>query len=181
MSWKLKLARALALLLVVGLTVYIYTIRDQAEQLARYGYPGIFLLSVLANATVLLPAPGLAVVFALGAVFHPLGVALAAGAGASLGELSGYLAGFSGQAVAEQTATYRRLQGWMRRNGPITLFLLALIPNPVFDLAGVIAGAIKMPLHRFLLWTFPGKFLKMALFAYAGAGSISAILEMMER
>jgi membrane protein DedA with SNARE-associated domain len=77
---------------VIGITVYIYSIRDHVEDFAAYGYPGIFLVMLMANATVILPAPGVAVVFAMGAVFNPLGVAFAAGAGGAIGN-SG-LAGF---------------------------------------------------------------------------------------
>ena len=38
----------------------------------------------------------------MGAIFNPIGVAVAAGLGAAIGELSGYLAGFSGQGVVER-------------------------------------------------------------------------------
>ena len=104
----------------------------------------------MAYATVLLPAPGIWIVFTMGAVFPPIGVALAAGAGAALGEISGYLAGFSGQAVIERAQMYDRLTVWMRKNGPLTIFFLAVIPNPIFDLAGVAARALKMRLPLFL-------------------------------
>jgi membrane protein YqaA with SNARE-associated domain len=169
-------ARVIALLLVVAISVYIFSIRDQAEELARYGYPGIFLLSFLSNATVLLPAPGVLFVFAMGAIFNPAGVALAAGAGAALGELSGYLAGFTGQAVVEKYGASLRLRDWMERNPhliSITIVFLAFIPNPLFDLAGIIAGTLKVPVQRFLFWCWVGKTLKMLVFAYAGASSLN--------
>lgn len=169
---RLNLVRFAILVVVILLSVYIFSIRDQAEELALYGYPGIFLLSFLAYATVLLPAPGVAVVFTMGAVFHPVGVALAAGAGAALGELSGYLAGFSGQVVVEGTATYERLTRWMGRNGPLTVLFLSAIPNPFFDLAGVAAGALKMPIPRFLFWCWLGETVKMLIFAYLGSGAL---------
>jgi uncharacterized membrane protein YdjX (TVP38/TMEM64 family) len=171
-SLGLTLVRVGALIFVIAITVYIYYIRDRADELARYGYPGIFLLSILANATIILPAPGLAIVFAAGGVFAPLGVGLAAGAGATLGELSGYLAGFSGQAVIEQRGIYNRIESWMKRYGPATIVVLAFIPSPFFDLAGVAAGALKMPVHKFLLWCALGKIPKMMMFAYAGAYSV---------
>jgi membrane protein YqaA with SNARE-associated domain len=125
------------LLVVILISVYIFSIRDQAAKLAIYGYPGIFLISFLAYATVILPAPGIAIIFTMGTIFNPLAVGLAAGAGAALGELVGYLAGFSGQAVVERADQYERLTRWMQKNGGLTVFLLALIPNPFFDLAGV--------------------------------------------
>ena len=73
----------------MGITLYIFSIRDRVEQFAEFGYPGIFLIALLANATVLLPAPGVALIYAMGAIFNPIGVALAAGTGGALGELSG--------------------------------------------------------------------------------------------
>ena len=69
---RLTLFRILALLAVIAISVYIFSIRDQAEKLAVYGYPGIFLLSFMAYATVILPAPGVAVVFTMGAIFNPI-------------------------------------------------------------------------------------------------------------
>jgi membrane protein YqaA with SNARE-associated domain len=169
---RLTILRLLALLAVIGITVFIFSIRDHAEQLAGYGYPGIFFLSILANATLILPAPGWAVTFAMGAVLHPLGVGIAAASGATLGELTGYMAGFSGQAVMENARVYERLLGWMRRYGGLTIIALAAIPNPFFDLAGIAAGVLRMPVGLFLLYTWIGKMIKMVLLAYGGAASI---------
>ena len=169
---RLTLARILALFVVIALSVFVFSIRDQAEQLAVYGYPGIFILSFLAYATVLLPAPGVAVVFTMGSVFNPIGVAIAAGTGAALGELTGYLAGFSGQAVVERVEIYERLTSWMKRNGSLTILVLAAIPNPFFDLAGVAAGSLKMHVVRFFIWCWIGETIKMAIFAFAGARSL---------
>ncbi|MGH2523625.1 MAG: VTT domain-containing protein [Anaerolineales bacterium] len=181
-SWRLQLARAGALLLVVLLTFFIYSIRDQAQTLARFGYPGIFLLSLMAYATVILPAPGLTIVFAAGTLpaLSPLGIALAAGAGATLGELSGYLAGFSGQAAIENRGMYDRLTNWMKRYGPLTIAVLAFIPSPFFDLAGIAAGALKMPVPRFLLWCAVGQTLKMLVVAYAGSYSIDWLTQLLK-
>jgi uncharacterized membrane protein YdjX (TVP38/TMEM64 family) len=164
--------RFLAIAAVIGITVYIYTVRDQVKEYAAYGYPGIFLITLMANATVFLPAPGVAVVFAMGSVFNPLGVAIAAGTGGALGELTGYLAGFGGQAVVENTKIYNRFLPWVQKYGAWTILILAAIPNPFFDLAGIAAGASKIPLWKFLLFCWIGQLIKMAMFAYAGAYSI---------
>ena len=95
-DWRTAALRVLALLAVIGISALVFSIRNRVDEFAAYGYPGIFLIAMLANATVLLPAPGVAVVFAMGSVFNPIWVGLAAGTGGALGELSGYLAGFSG-------------------------------------------------------------------------------------
>jgi uncharacterized membrane protein YdjX (TVP38/TMEM64 family) len=170
-----NILRILAIAAVIAITVYIYSIRDRVEEFAAYGYPGIFLVALMANATIFLPAPGVAVVFAMGSIFNPIGVALAAGTGGALGELSGYLAGFSGQAVVERTDVYNRIHPWIEKYGGWAILVLSAIPNPFFDIAGVAAGMAKMKFWRFLLFCWVGQIIKMALFAYAGAYSIDWI------
>jgi uncharacterized membrane protein YdjX (TVP38/TMEM64 family) len=171
----LTLARVVALLFVIGISIYVVMLpEEQAEKLESYGYLGTFLISILANATVIIPAPGLVIVFSMGAKFNPLLIALAAGAGATIGELSGYLAGFSGQGIIEDQKRYDQMVAWMERNGPLTILILAFIPNPLFDLAGMVAGALRMPVYKFLFWALIGKVCKMVVFAYAGAGTFES-------
>ena len=164
----INIIRAVVLLAVIALTAVLVIYRDQIQTLQAYGYPGIFLFSILANATILVPIPGVIFTSAMGAVFNPLWVSVAAGAGAALGELSGYLAGFSGQAVVENSKRYERVVHWMEKYGDITILVLAFIPNPLFDLAGMTAGILKMPVWKFLVFCVIGKILKMMMFAYAG-------------
>jgi len=164
----INIIRVVVLLAVIALTIVLLIYRDQIQSLQAYGYPGIFLFSILANATILVPIPGVIFTSAMGAVFNPLWVSVAAGAGASLGELSGYLAGFSGQAVVENSKRYERVVGWMEKYGDVTILVLAFIPNPLFDLAGMTAGILKMPVWKFLIFCVIGKILKMIMFAYAG-------------
>jgi len=160
--------RIAVLVAVVILTVILVINRDEIQNLQAYGYPGIFLFSILGNATILIPVPGVVFTSAMGAIFNPFFVAIAAGAGAALGELSGYLAGFSGQAVVENTARYDKVVAWMRKYGDVTILVLAFIPNPLFDLAGMIAGILRMSVWKFLIYCVIGKILKMMMFAYAG-------------
>ncbi|HKI55171.1 MAG TPA: VTT domain-containing protein [Anaerolineales bacterium] len=162
-----------ALLAVIGITLYIYNIRDHVEEFERFGYAGVFLIALMANATVLLPAPGVAIIYAMGAVFNPLGVGLAAGTGGALGELSGYFAGFSGQAIIERTDIYNRFQPWVEKYGGWAILVLSAIPNPFFDIAGIAAGIAKMPLRTFLLFTWIGQLIKMSAFAFAGYYSLT--------
>jgi len=168
---RTRFLRLLALLLVVAATVAGFLWRDRLSRFVAYGYPGIFIISLVANATVILPAPSLALVFALGGVLDPLLVGLAAGLGEALGELTGYLAGYSGRAVIENREIYNRLHGWMRQYGLATIFVLSVFPNPFFDLAGIAAGVLRFPIGYFLLSCWLGKTLKTTVFALVGAHS----------
>lgn len=169
---KLTLIRVLALLFAVGISIFIYSMRDQARELVQYGYIGIFFISILANGTILFPVPGILFVFALGAIYNPFGVAIAAGLGAAIGELTGYLAGFSGQGVVENVNTYEKILNWLDSHiylSNLGLTVLAAIPNPFFDVVGIAAGTLKIPVLRFLLFVSIGQIIKMLLIAYLGS------------
>lgn len=166
---RTRILRIVSLVVVLGITVFLFINRERVKELEAFGYPGIFLFSMAANATLILPMPGVLVTSAMGAVFNPFWVAVAAGSGATLGEISGYMAGFSGQGVIERRDWHDRVTGWMRKYGDVVIFLLALFPNPLFDIAGITAGMLKLPLYRFLFWSWLGKVLKMMAFAYGGS------------
>jgi uncharacterized membrane protein YdjX (TVP38/TMEM64 family) len=167
---KKKLAlRFFLLFLVIVLSVVLFIYRDEVQKIANFGYGGIFFLSILTNATLILPLPGVVFTSAMGAVFNPFWVAIAAGIGAALGETTGYLAGFSGQVIVDRKDWYETLTHWMRKYGNLTILVMAIVPNPIFDLAGMAAGMLKLPFFRFLFWCLLGKIIKMLLFAYTGA------------
>ncbi|MEL7591223.1 MAG: VTT domain-containing protein [Anaerolineaceae bacterium] len=168
-GWKLTVVRVLVILAVIALTVFLFLNRDRVQELEALGYPGIFLISLLSNATLVLPVPGVLFTSAMGAVFSPYLVAIAAGTGATLGEITGYMTGFSGQGVIENRQWYDRVTVWMKKYGGITILVLAFIPNPLFDIAGMVAGALRMPLWKYLVFSWIGKVGKMLLFALGGA------------
>jgi uncharacterized membrane protein YdjX (TVP38/TMEM64 family) len=169
------IVRILALVGVIALVVILFLFRNQVKKLESYGYVGIFLISIAVNATIIIPLPGVAFTTAMGAIFNPIGVAVAAGLGAAVGELSGYLAGFGGQVAVERASLYNRLTDWMKKHQTLAYLVilgLAFIPNPLFDLAGMASGALKLPVWKFLLACALGKILKMLMFAYAGYYSV---------
>jgi membrane protein YqaA with SNARE-associated domain len=168
-DWKVYTQRAFAVFFAIGITVVIYIFRDQIQQYDRLGYPGVFLLSAVGNATLLFPAPAFAVVFAVGSVLNPYLVGISGGCGAALGEMTGYLAGFGGRGVIEDKPVFKRLETLMRKWGAWIVFVLALIPNPLFDVGGLMAGALKMPWWKFLLAAAAGKSLRFILLALLGA------------
>ena len=187
-DWRLNAARIAVLVVVVALSVFVYLLRDQVETLQAWGYPGIFFINLLGSATIILPAPGLALVILMAtlpapggtALFDPFWLGVAAGFGAALGEFSGYGAGFSGQVLIERTPLYDRLHRWTERYGILTIVVLAIQPLPIFDLAGMAAGSLKMPLPRFFLATLVGKLIKMWVFAYAAASGAQWVLQFVQ-
>jgi membrane protein YqaA with SNARE-associated domain len=88
--------------------------------------------------------------------------------GSGLGEITGYLAGFAGHDAVMGTRVFREHRRGLEKYGPFAIFALAFIPNPAFDVAGIAAGAIRMPAWQFLLATILGKSARYILLAYAG-------------
>jgi len=161
-----------ALAFAALICVVIVLLRSQIAGLGDYGYLGAFLVPLLSSATVVVPVPGLVIVFTLGAVLNPLLVGIISGVGGTLGETTGYLVGYGGRAAVENVALYRKVEGWMKRWAPLTLFVLAIIPNPLFDIAGAAAGALRVPVWKFWLYGGAGRIIKHTAFAFAGAWGI---------
>ena len=65
------LLRGILLILVFTVTLLLFFNRDKVQAFSHYGYPGIFLVSVLSNATLIFPIPGVVFTSAMGAVFNP--------------------------------------------------------------------------------------------------------------
>jgi len=175
------LGRILLVVIVVAVTTCIFVYRDQVTDLQSLGYAGAFLVALISSATIFLPVPGIALIYALGQSMNPVLLGLVAGAGSALGEITGYTAGFSGQAVLENNRFYPRLERWMRRRGSIVIFVLSLVPNPFFDIAGAIAGALRYPLWKFLAVCFLGKTPRYVLVAFAGAYTMDSVIRFFEK
>jgi uncharacterized membrane protein YdjX (TVP38/TMEM64 family) len=171
-SFLSYLLRGLGLVSVAVITLMIALNRDRIGDFATLGYAGAFFAMLASNATLILPAPGLVIVFALGSSLNPALVGVCGAAGATLGELTGYVTGFSGLAIMKNTRVANRIKYWMDRNGSLTIFGLSIFPNPFFDLAGLMAGASRMPVWKFLIMAFLGKSIQSITIALAGALSL---------
>ena len=166
-----KLASAGIIFGIILITVLVFVFRDEMQKLESFGYLGIFLISIAANATVIIPVPGLAITTTMGAVFNPIGVAVAAGLGAAIGELTGYAVGRSGSSFISDKNFYMRLLEWMREHPRwsfTVIIVMAFVPNPLMDVTGMACGALGIPAWKYLLGCAIGKTLKMLVFAYAG-------------
>jgi uncharacterized membrane protein YdjX (TVP38/TMEM64 family) len=134
----------------------------------------LFGLAALSSATLVLPAPGLALTALAGAAADPIVVGIVAGLGQAVGELTGYVAGRSGSVLLPENAVTARVTGWLSTRGPLIVFVLAAIPNPVFDVAGIAAGVVRMPVAVYFVAAAAGKILKNVVVA-AGAGTLGGL------
>ena len=175
----------IAIFLAVGFSVGAFFLQDaffDSKNLRSAGYLGVFVLTFLSAATIFLPSGGSAVVIFAGAALNPVLVGLLAGTAAALGELTGYAVGYEGGAFLERRAKlYAKAKRWMEKRGSITIFLLSVFPNPLFDAAGLAAGGIRFPLRKFLALTWLGKTIQALAGAFIGRLGSEWLVDMGER
>jgi len=144
---------------------------------AATGYFGIFIVSLIGSASIILPIPFIVVVFSAGALLNPLLVGLSAGAGAAIGELSGYGVGYGAQTlITKHKKWFELAESWFQKHGGfLVIFIFAATPLP-FDIVGLMSGAMKYPVKRFFIATLLGKIVANLIVAYAGFYSLNWIL-----
>jgi membrane protein YqaA with SNARE-associated domain len=151
-------------LVALNVALYVLLPPDLLERMGAFGYLGAFASAALANASVVVPVPYYPLLIRLGQTFDPVGVVLAAALGSALGELVAYFVGRSGRAAVEETRFYHWVQRQLQHpwRAPLVLFVLSAPPNPFFDVAGLLAGALGIPIWMFFGVTFAGRIIRMA-------------------
>jgi membrane protein YqaA with SNARE-associated domain len=159
-------------LLLEDIQIWLQTFAEQ------YGYIGIFLISLLGAMSIFVPIPYTIVIFILGASssFEPLWIAVAAGAGAAIGEFSGYLIGMGGRRVI--SGRYKKRMEFLtklfKKYGPVAIFVFALTPLPD-DLLFIPLGVMRYSLLRAFIPALLGKFFSNLIIAYSGRLSLEIV------
>jgi len=161
---------AVSVAITVAIIVAIVRNLDVVRSLSGYGYAGVLVVSILAGGTIIVPVPGLAVVFSLGGVLNPLWVGMVAGLGEALGAVTIYLTGMGGRTVMQKRFPrfYPRMVDWVRRRGHMAVFLYSAVLNPFFYPLTLASGALRLGLWRFFFLCWAGKTVKGLTVAYAG-------------
>lgn len=171
---------AVVAVVVLNVATYAALATDTAQRwvasVEQWAYPGSFVLALLTNATLAVPVPYNPILIQLMvAVEHPMIIAVLAAAGASLGESTGWWVGNQGRAVLPTDGRSGAFVGWLQRLSLHRaaafwgLVVFSAVPNPAFDVAGLVAGAAKVPYLVFLAAAFLGRLVRFVLFALLGA------------
>jgi len=180
-QYKKYIIPLVMLCLVIAISAFLFIFRDIVTEFKQWGYLGAFIISVIGNATILLPMPGLLLVITIGTILNPLLVSLIAGLGSAIGELSGYIVGYSGHQIAvnrRDSKWFIRADRWMKRQGFLTIFVFALAPFLPLDAAGIVAGAFRFPVWKFLLACFLGKTLLILILVFSASWGWDILLRL---
>lgn len=173
----------ISLIVLIGLSFGLAYLLEDAwlrfhlplEEFAWLAYLTVFTTVLVCNLTIIAPVPiGTSIMIAAATRWNPVLVSLFGSIGGTLGELSGYYAGYLGKkiAIAENAIGYNRVADWMNRYGLWAICFLAFQPVIPFDIGGLIAGGAGMPLKKFLPALWAGKFPKYIICCYFGIALI---------
>ena len=180
--------RSVFFLILIGIAITALSViaiahREWAQELQGYGYLGVFLTNMIASAALIMPGPGIVVVFAMGGILNPLLVGAAAGLGEGIGALVSYTLGQHGKQVVMDNlngnktydSIYFRVRRWMRYHGALTLFVSSVIVNPFFVPVGVAAAMCRFPRWKYFLICWGGKTVKGIIIALLGSLGLKVI------
>lgn len=138
--------------------------KDKIKQHVAVSAFGVLTACFLANASVLLPSSSILIVVEYSLIIDPFLVALCGSFGASLGEMTGFYVGKHGRIIVPD-----KFMNWVKakleRHNCLLVLLFSILPLPVFDVVGILSGAMKMNALKFFGICFVGKLIKMLCYA----------------
>lgn len=169
-DWRYKLQLTVAF--CIAIIVPMYLLRERIAALGEWGYLGAFIINAISSATIILPAPGGAVIAIMAQKFNPVLIGICAGIGGTIGGASAYVVGAVNASSARGSRWFRWIERPMARFGALIIFLFALIPVLPGDLASITAGAVRYPLRKYFLYNGIGSVIKMSVMAWLGADAL---------
>ena len=171
-----------------SLAILVVVYWQSFQNMAGYSYLGMFFISIIGGATVIIPVPSLALQFTMGAVLHPAIIGAVSGLGTGIGGTLIYLFGRSGRRLFFNAdfslqkydnfliRWLSRLTGWTQRRGSLTVFLMSAALNPVFFPMALAIGASRFQMWRFFTMCWAGNTVKSMIIAYLGYFGLGSLL-----
>ncbi len=145
-----------------------------SQLLLQYSYFGVFLISFIGTASIIVPIPYTLIIFTLSLTgqWNSTLLIIAGGLGSALGELTGYAVGYFGRSIISEERQ-RRMTYLVRlfdRYGPVAIFVFAVTPLPD-DLLFIPLGIMKYKFYKAFIPALIGKLLMV--FILVNSGSIA--------
>jgi uncharacterized membrane protein YdjX (TVP38/TMEM64 family) len=186
--WRVSVRLEYALLALIGVlaasiaVAFLVLGLGEDDITGAWGYPMLWFISLLRASSVILPIPGGGLTIAAGALMDPVWgipapvmVGLIAGSAESLGEFTGYWAGINGGKLMEGRRLYETIKRWLRKAPFPTMFVMSFAPSPVFDVAGLAAGAARIPIRIFYPAVLIGKVMRGIAMGFTGYYGITIL------
>ncbi len=181
-------AGILIVTLTFCLAIMVVLYWENFQEFAGFSYMGLFFISIIGGATVIIPVPSLVVQFTMGAVLNPALVGAVAGLGTGIGGTLIFLFGRSGRRIFSNTSFSgsgsnrtivrwtARIMTWARHRGSLAVFFMSAVLNPIFFPMAVAIGTSRFKLWKFFLMCWAGNTVKSLAIAYLGYFGLGSIL-----
>jgi len=170
---KNKIYAITVFVLSMLLSIAFYVFKDYFREASSFGLFGIFIVNFVSSATFFVSAPAFLTIITGGNLYSPILVAGIAAVGACLGDMLGFAFGYSGRRLTKKKLdrhkTIRFLEKHFHRHGTLIILLLAIIPNPLFDAIGILAGVVNYSPFKFFTLMLFGRFLRYWALAQFGS------------
>lgn len=174
---------------VIAACVFLVYHWEYIIRFQRYGYLGLFIITMVTGFSIPLPIPYMVFTFTLGGILQPALVGAAAGLGLGIGGTLLYLTGRGGRRLflprfdfidpADEVYSSRmaRFLRWLRvpkmlefakKKGAVAIFVLSVVPNPVFAPVAVSMGAMRFRGWKFFAACWGGSTVKAMVLSYLG-------------
>lgn len=160
----IKILEILFLVLVIVFSLLVFIFREKIGHVSNVNYLALFILCFIANSTIFLPAPSLMIAASFALVLNPFYVSLVAALGSTLGEYVGYAFGAVTKDVSSKILSFLEKIVSKIHNQTLLVFVLAMLPLPLFDFVGVYSGGTKMNMLKFFIACYLGKLIKLIVY-----------------
>lgn len=156
---------------LIALNVGVYFAPIDYGAFTSFAYVGAFIVTLLANALIAVPIPYIPIVAHIGATAElPWLVVVVAALGSVIGESVAFLAGRLEHGLVSEQPIYKRLHRVAQRPllAGALLFAFAALPNPIFDVGGIAAGAVGVPYRVFFTAVLAARLVRIWLIVWLG-------------
>ena len=156
---------------LVAFNIAVYLVPIDYGAFTSFAYVGAFVVTLLANALIVIPIPYIPIVAHIGATADMPWLVVVLGALASvLGESVAFLAGRAEEGLVSEHPVYKRVHRVAERPllAGAMIFAFAVPPNPIFDVAGLAAGAVGVRYRVFFVAVFAARLIRLAVIVWLG-------------
>jgi len=142
------------------------------QLLIQYSYFGVFVISFIGTASIIVPVPYTLIIFTLSTPpfnWDPILLTIAGGTGSAVGESSGYALGYFGRRIIseERQRKMAYLVKLFDRWGPLAIFAFALTPLPD-DVLFIPLGILRYKFYKAFIPALIGKVLMIYILVNFG-------------
>ena len=181
---------------IIAVCVFLVYHWEYIVRFQKFGYLGLFIMTLVTGFSIPLPVPYMVVTFTLGGVLQPALVGVTAGTGLGIGGTLLYLAGRGGrrffprfnisdpadEAYSSRMARFLRriklprVMNFAQRRGAVAIFVLSAFPNPFFMPMAISLGTMRFRAWRFFFACWAGQTVKALAIAYSGYLGLGSLL-----